>query len=90
MLLLYLERRGLENSVLYLCTMISLISESLAWAYLLRYNIRPDILSWNALFEVKRKELQKERTRPFHFRFTPETQRRYTLVVKQLLAYVMR
>uniref|UniRef100_A0A0C4BKZ6 Uncharacterized protein n=1 Tax=Fusarium oxysporum (strain Fo5176) TaxID=660025 RepID=A0A0C4BKZ6_FUSOF len=38
--------------------------------------ITPDIVSWNALFEVNRKELMKERTKPFHFRFKPETQRR--------------
>lgn len=53
-------------------------------------NIRPDVLSWNALFEVNRKELHKERSKPFHFRFKAETQRRYALVVKQLLAYVVR
>ncbi|RKK77507.1 hypothetical protein BFJ71_g16731 [Fusarium oxysporum] len=52
--------------------------------------ITPDIVSWNALFEVNRKELMKERTKPFHFRFKPETQRRYALVVKQLLAYIVR
>ncbi|KAF4446763.1 hypothetical protein F53441_9623 [Fusarium austroafricanum] len=52
--------------------------------------ITPDIISWNALFEVNRKELMKERTKPFHFRFKPETQRRYALVVKQLLAYIVR
>ncbi|KAJ9412814.1 hypothetical protein QL093DRAFT_2123479 [Fusarium oxysporum] len=50
--------------------------------------ITPDILSWNALFEVNRKELMKERTKPFHLRFKLETQRRYALVVKQLLAYI--
>ncbi|KAG4279191.1 hypothetical protein FPRO04_13665, partial [Fusarium proliferatum] len=52
--------------------------------------ITPDVVSWNALFEVNRKELTKERTKPFHFRFKPETQRRYALVVKQLLAYIVR
>ncbi|KAM5359125.1 hypothetical protein ACJA88_015209 [Fusarium oxysporum] len=51
--------------------------------------ITPDVISWNALFEVNRKELTKERTKPFHFRFKPETQRRYALVVKQLLAYIV-
>lgn len=38
-------------------------------------NIRPDVLSWNALFEVNRKELHKERSKLFHFRFKAETQR---------------
>ncbi|KAM6513757.1 hypothetical protein FALCPG4_014975 [Fusarium falciforme] len=52
--------------------------------------ITPENVSWNALFEVNRKELTKERSKPFHFRFKPETQRRYTLVVKQLLAYIVR
>ncbi|WKT53675.1 hypothetical protein QSH57_004259 [Fusarium oxysporum f. sp. vasinfectum] len=52
--------------------------------------ITPDVVSWNALFEVNRKELTKERTKPFHFRFKPEAQRRYALVVKQLLAYIVR
>ena len=52
--------------------------------------ITPNVISWNALFEVNRKELVKERTKPFHFRFKPETQRRYALVVKQLLAYIVR
>ncbi|KAK1613484.1 hypothetical protein BDP81DRAFT_401265 [Colletotrichum phormii] len=49
--------------------------------------ITPSVVTWNALFEVNRTELSKERTKPFHFRFKPETQRRYGLVVKQLLAY---
>ena len=48
--------------------------------------ITPDTVSCDALFEVNRKELIKERSKPFHFRFKAETQRRYTLVVKQLLA----
>ncbi|RKK19457.1 hypothetical protein BFJ66_g15721 [Fusarium oxysporum f. sp. cepae] len=52
--------------------------------------ITPDVISWNALFEVNRKELTKERTKPFYFQFKPETQRRYALVVKQLLAYIVR
>ncbi|KAJ3455642.1 hypothetical protein MRS44_017124 [Fusarium solani] len=42
--------------------------------------ITPDTVSWNALFEVNRKELIKERSKPFHFRFKAETQRRYTLM----------
>ncbi|EXL39541.1 hypothetical protein FOCG_17853 [Fusarium oxysporum f. sp. radicis-lycopersici 26381] len=50
----------------------------------------PNVVSRNALFEVDRKELMKERTEPLHFRFKPETQRRYALVVKQLLAYIVR
>ncbi|KAK1621515.1 hypothetical protein BDP81DRAFT_512085 [Colletotrichum phormii] len=52
--------------------------------------ITPSVVTWNALFEVNRTELSKERTKPFHFRFKPETQRRYGLVVKQLLAYFVR
>ncbi|EXM14898.1 hypothetical protein FOTG_16732 [Fusarium oxysporum f. sp. vasinfectum 25433] len=52
--------------------------------------VTPDVLSWNALFEVNRKELMKERTKPFYFRFKLETQRRYALVVKQLLAYIVQ
>ncbi|KAM6513777.1 hypothetical protein FALCPG4_014992 [Fusarium falciforme] len=52
--------------------------------------ITPDTVSWNALFEVNHKELIKERSKPFHFRFKAETQRRYTLMVKQLLAYIVR
>lgn len=52
--------------------------------------ITPENVSWNALFEVNRTELTKERSKPFHFRFKPETQRRYKLVVQQLLAYIIR
>ncbi|KAJ9419940.1 hypothetical protein QL093DRAFT_2639780 [Fusarium oxysporum] len=52
--------------------------------------ITSDIILWNALFEVNRKELDKDRAKPFHFRFKLEIQRRYTLVVKQLLAYIVR
>ena len=52
--------------------------------------ITPEYVSWNALFEINRKELHKERSKPFHFRFKLETQRRYMLVVKQLLAYIVR
>jgi hypothetical protein len=52
--------------------------------------ITPNVISWNALFEVNRKVLIKERTKPFHFRFKPETQRRYALVIKQLLVYIVR
>ncbi|KAK0760426.1 hypothetical protein N5P37_006620 [Trichoderma harzianum] len=52
--------------------------------------LRPEIVSWNALFEVNRKELKKERSKPFHFRLRPETQRRYALQWKQFLAYVVR
>jgi hypothetical protein len=51
--------------------------------------ITPNVISWNALFEVNRKELVKERTKLFYFRFKPETRRRYVLVVKQLLAYIV-
>ncbi|KAH7118028.1 hypothetical protein B0J13DRAFT_413456, partial [Dactylonectria estremocensis] len=29
----------------------------------------PNVVSWNVLFEANRKELDKERTTPFHFRF---------------------
>ncbi|KAF5268072.1 hypothetical protein FOXYS1_1041 [Fusarium oxysporum] len=51
--------------------------------------ITPDVVSWNALFEVNRKELMKERTKPFHFRFKPETQRRppFKLSIRQQSAY---
>ncbi|KAK2684852.1 hypothetical protein QWA68_016129 [Fusarium oxysporum] len=51
--------------------------------------ITPDIVSWNALFEVNRKELMKERTKPFHFRSKPETQRRppFKLSIRQQSAY---
>lgn len=52
--------------------------------------LRPEIISWNALFEVNRKELKKERSKPFHFRLKPETQKRYALQWKQVLAYVVR
>lgn len=52
--------------------------------------ITPIVISWNALFEVNRKELIKERIKPFHFQFKPEIQRRYTLIVKQLLAYIIQ
>jgi hypothetical protein len=52
--------------------------------------ITSNVISWNALFEVNRKELIKERIKPFHFRFKPETQRRDALVIKQLLAYIVR
>ncbi|KAG6978868.1 hypothetical protein FocnCong_v010997 [Fusarium oxysporum f. sp. conglutinans] len=29
----------------------------------------PDTISWNPLFEVNRKDLDKDMTKPFHFRF---------------------
>ncbi|KAH7243966.1 hypothetical protein B0J15DRAFT_552827 [Fusarium solani] len=44
--------------------------------------ITPDTVSCDALFEVNRKELIKERSKPFHFRFKAEIQRRYTLIVR--------
>ncbi|KNB19465.1 hypothetical protein FOXG_22575 [Fusarium oxysporum f. sp. lycopersici 4287] len=31
--------------------------------------ITPDTISWNPLFEVNRKDLDKDMTKPFHFRF---------------------
>jgi hypothetical protein len=44
--------------------------------------ITPDTISRNALFQVNPKELDKDKTKPSHFQFEPETRRRYTLVVK--------
>jgi RecQ family ATP-dependent DNA helicase len=51
---------------------------------------KPEVVSWNALFEVNRTELSKERSRPFHNKFTAKTQQNYTIVYRQLLAYVVR
>ncbi|EXM12424.1 hypothetical protein FOTG_19075 [Fusarium oxysporum f. sp. vasinfectum 25433] len=39
--------------------------------------ITPDTISRNALFQI-----DKDKTKPSHFHFEPETWRRYTLVVK--------
>ena len=49
-----------------------------------------NIISQNTLFKVNRKELVKEKTKLFYFRFKPKTQRRYTLIIKQLLAYIVQ
>ncbi|KAH7231629.1 uncharacterized protein BKA55DRAFT_712855, partial [Fusarium redolens] len=38
---------------------------------------RPGAVSWNVLFEVNRKELHKERSTPFHFRFKRQTRKKY-------------
>ncbi|EGU72775.1 hypothetical protein FOXB_16716, partial [Fusarium oxysporum f. sp. conglutinans Fo5176] len=38
---------------------------------------RPSVVSWNVLFEVNRKELHKERSTPFHFRFKRQTRKKY-------------
>ncbi|KAM6504808.1 hypothetical protein FSOLCH5_015297 [Fusarium solani] len=51
---------------------------------------KPDVVSWNVLFEVNRKELNKERSTPFHFRFKPKTRKKYTTVALQLVAYIIR
>lgn len=50
----------------------------------------PEAVSWNALFEVNRKELNKERSKPFHARFKAKTQTAYISVYRQLLAYIVR
>ncbi|KAJ4138000.1 hypothetical protein NW754_001360 [Fusarium falciforme] len=51
---------------------------------------RPNVISWNILFEVNRKELHKERSTPFHFRFKRQTQKKYIAVCLQFFAYVVR
>ncbi|KAL6412376.1 uncharacterized protein AUP68_03578, partial [Ilyonectria robusta] len=51
---------------------------------------KPNVVSWNVLFEANRKELDKERTTPFHFRFKQVTQKRYITVCLQLFAYIVR
>ncbi|KAJ3453241.1 hypothetical protein MRS44_018896 [Fusarium solani] len=51
---------------------------------------RPNVISWNVLFEVNRKELHKERSTPFHFRFKRQTRKKYIAVCLQFFAYVVR
>ncbi|KAL9561239.1 hypothetical protein ACKAV7_014594 [Fusarium commune] len=51
---------------------------------------RPGAVSWNVLFEVNRKELHKERSTPFHFRFKRQTQKKYVAVCLQFFAYAVR
>ncbi|KAH6957458.1 hypothetical protein DER45DRAFT_615391 [Fusarium avenaceum] len=51
---------------------------------------RPGAVSWNVLFEVNRKELHKERSTPFHFRFKRQTRKKYIAVCLQFFAYTVR
>lgn len=51
---------------------------------------RAEVMSWNALFEVSRTDLHKERNRPFHFLYIKETRRAYTKVCMQLFSYLVR
>ncbi|KAL6411079.1 hypothetical protein AUP68_07518 [Ilyonectria robusta] len=51
---------------------------------------KPNVVSWNVLFEANRKELDKEQTTPFHFRFKQVTRKRYITVCLQLFAYIIR
>ncbi|KAJ0127365.1 hypothetical protein HZ326_29530 [Fusarium oxysporum f. sp. albedinis] len=51
---------------------------------------RPGVVSWNVLFEVNRKELHKERSTPFHFRFKRQTRKKYIAVCLQFFAYAVR
>ncbi|KAF4995459.1 hypothetical protein FDECE_12796 [Fusarium decemcellulare] len=51
---------------------------------------RPNVVSWNVLFEVNRKELQRERSTPFHFRFKRQTRQKYITVCLRFFAYVVR
>ncbi|GKU10137.1 unnamed protein product, partial [Fusarium langsethiae] len=51
---------------------------------------RPGAVSWNVLFEVNRKELHKERSTPFHFRFKRQTRKKYIAVCLQFFAYAVR
>ncbi|KAF4449199.1 hypothetical protein F53441_7481 [Fusarium austroafricanum] len=51
---------------------------------------RPSVVSWNVLFKVNRKELHKERSTPFHFRFKRQTQKKYITVCLQFFAYAIR
>lgn len=51
---------------------------------------RPGAVSWNVLFEVNRKELRKERSTPFHFRFKRQTRKKYIAVCLQFFAYAVR
>jgi hypothetical protein len=51
---------------------------------------RPGAVSWNVLFEVNRKELHKELSTPFHFRFKRQTRKKYIAVCLQFFAYAVR
>lgn len=51
---------------------------------------RAEVVSWNALFEVNRTDLHKERSRPFHFLYMKETRKAYTKVCMQLFSYLVR
>ncbi|RYC77865.1 hypothetical protein BFJ63_vAg19261 [Fusarium oxysporum f. sp. narcissi] len=51
---------------------------------------RPGAVSWNVLFEVNRKQLHKERSTPFHFRFKRQTRKKYIAVCLQFFAYAVR
>jgi superfamily II DNA helicase RecQ len=51
---------------------------------------RAEVVSWNALFEVNRTDLHKERSRPFHFLHMKETIKAYTKVCIQLFTYLVR
>ena len=52
--------------------------------------VTPENISWNALFELNRRELNKERNRPFHYRHKPKTRAQYSSVIKSLLSYIVR
>jgi hypothetical protein len=51
---------------------------------------RAEVVSWNALFEVNKTDLHKERSRPFHFLHMRETRKAYTKVCMQLFSYLVR
>ncbi|KFA71004.1 hypothetical protein S40288_10386 [Stachybotrys chartarum IBT 40288] len=51
---------------------------------------RAEVVSWNALFEVNRTDITKERTRPFHFLHMRVTRKAYTKVCMQLFTYLVR
>ena len=51
---------------------------------------RAEVVSWNALFEVNRTDLHKERSRPFHFLHMRETRKAYTKLCMQLFSYLIR
>ncbi|KAF4449204.1 hypothetical protein F53441_7480 [Fusarium austroafricanum] len=68
----------------------------------LKYTIKPDdpiakddaelrhIHAANVLFKVNQKELHKERSTPFHFRFKRQTRKKYLAVCLQFFAYAIR
>jgi hypothetical protein len=51
---------------------------------------RPSAVLWNVLFEVSWKELYKERSTPFYFRFKRQTRKKYIAVCLQFFAYAVR